>query len=180
MIVFYESLLELIVIFFNMFIFTLISLTFSTELKVIAIDKNGASHDHSIISYMSRKSYPQVESISDIEYERGFITKFEILRKDGVKLTAPAPQNANSLMFKVYLIDEEPVMFEASSLNRKQKMLKANIIRPRNINSPIYQTADEQSGGGGLMSKLPLILIGFFILSKVMGRFAPQPQQSSQ
>lgn len=162
-----------------MFAFILLPLTLSTELRVTAIDKNGASHDYAEISYVKRKNYPEVKPISDADFESGFITRFEIARADGVRLTADAPHNANSVLFKIYLVNEEPVMFQASSLNRKQRMLKANLVRPKNVAAPIYQTGEEKNGGGGLMGKLPLILIGFFILSKVMGKFAPQMQQQS-
>ena len=156
-----------------MFFFLILSVL-STKLTIVATDVNGANHDFATVEYQEKSNIGKITPASDEIFENNFIKTFQLTRPDGEVLSFPSPANTKSLLFKFYILQETPVMVEASTSYRRQG-LQVLLSRSRNMQSPNYQKfeAAEEGGMFSMIKKfLPLLLI-LFVASAMKGGAAP-------
>ena len=156
-----------------MFFLFVLSAT-ATKLTIVATDVNGANHDFATVEYQEKSNIGKITPISDTSFDNNFIKTFQITRTDGEVLAFPSPANTKSLSFKLYILQETPVMAEATTSYRRQG-LQVFLSRSRNMQSPNYQKFEAAEEGGlfSMIKKfLPFLLI-LFVISAMKGGAAP-------
>lgn len=153
--------------FFSFFLFLASSLKYT----IVAVDNKGNKNQFLTFSINENsKSIADIVSITEATFESKEIQSFEILRPDGCTITCLSPAITKALNFKVNLIEEVPVSFEATTAYRGNAH-HVNLLKEKTMQPPVYQdfASGQESSGGGIMSKLVYIL-PVILLFNLFGR----------